>query len=304
MVTAVRIDGTDITVTISPTSPDTFTVSLNTLKTGIHDTVRFTLLNGTKQDYVERKLRVIKGGDLNLEFDPLTRNAAGKVVATLKDEHGRPVGGYTVKMEVGNVSETQTTNANGQAISDTPINDTDAAKKTVLCIAENWTKTENGVTIRYLGTQKGLFRWVYGSARTHVHPAADPAADDRHDRFPHDRSSSGDHDRHQGSDRVGGQHGFHDRGYLPDDSRRRDHGECRQPDRGQPFPRFRDSEPVWSFADGFRDKRPDADDTGGIPGAHRRQRRYDAQCAFLERAHIGDADTGGCQRQFRIFEIS
>ena len=157
MVTAVRIDGTDITVTISPTSPDTFTVSLNTLKTGIYDTVRFTLLNGTKQDYVERKLRVIKGGDLNLEFDPLTRNAAGKVVATLKDEHGRPVGGYTVKMEVGNVSETQTTNANGQAISDTPINDTDAAKKTVLCIAENWTKTENGVTIRYLGTQKGFF---------------------------------------------------------------------------------------------------------------------------------------------------
>ena len=76
---------------------------------------------------------------------------------TLKDEHGRPVGGYTVKMEVGNVSETQTTNANGQAISDTPINDTDAAKKTVLCIAENWTKTENGVTIRYLGTQKGFF---------------------------------------------------------------------------------------------------------------------------------------------------
>lgn len=62
MVTAVRIDGTDITVTISPTSPDTFTVSLNTLKTGIYDTVRFTLLNGTKQDYVERKLRVIKGG--------------------------------------------------------------------------------------------------------------------------------------------------------------------------------------------------------------------------------------------------
>lgn len=60
-------------------------------------------------------------------------------------------------MEVGNVSETQTTNANGQAISDTPINDTDAAKKTVLCIAENWTKTENGVTIRYLGTQKGFF---------------------------------------------------------------------------------------------------------------------------------------------------
>lgn len=35
MVTAVRIDGTDITVTISPTSPDTFTVSLNTLKTGL-----------------------------------------------------------------------------------------------------------------------------------------------------------------------------------------------------------------------------------------------------------------------------
>lgn len=157
MVTAVRIDGTDITVTISPTDPDTFTVSLNSLKTGVYDAVRFTLLKGTKQEYVEKELRVIKGGDLNLKFDPLTRNASGKVVATLKDEHGRPVSGYTVKMEVGNVSETQTTNAKGQVTSNTPIDDTDAAKKTVLVIAENSTATENGITIRYLGTQKGFF---------------------------------------------------------------------------------------------------------------------------------------------------
>ncbi len=48
--TAVRIDGTDITVV--PTSPDTFTVSLNTLKTGIYDTVTFVLRNDMDLDYV------------------------------------------------------------------------------------------------------------------------------------------------------------------------------------------------------------------------------------------------------------
>ncbi len=157
MVTAARIDDADMPVTISASSPDTFTVALDALKTGIYDQVRFTLLNGTKQEYVEQDLRVIKGGDLNLKFDDLSRNASGKVVATLKDEHGRPVSNYTVKMQVGNITETQVTNANGQVTSDTPIENTDDAKKTVLCIAENTTERENGITIRYLGTQKGFF---------------------------------------------------------------------------------------------------------------------------------------------------
>ncbi len=157
MVMAALIDDTDMPVTISASNPDTFTVELDRLKTGIYDQVRFTLLNGTKQEYVEQDLRVIKGGDLNLKFDELRRNASGQVVATLKDEYGRPVSDYAVKMQIGNVTETQVTNASGQVTSDTPIENTDDAKKTVLCIAENSTERENGITIRYLGTQKGFF---------------------------------------------------------------------------------------------------------------------------------------------------
>lgn len=76
MVMAALIDDTDMPVTISASNPDTFTVELDRLKTGIYDQVRFTLLNGTKQEYVEQDLRVIKGGDLNLKFDELRRNAS------------------------------------------------------------------------------------------------------------------------------------------------------------------------------------------------------------------------------------
>lgn len=158
-------------------------------------------------------------------------------------------------MEVGNVSETQTTNANGQAISDTPINDTDAAKKTVLCIAENWTKTENGVTIRYLGTQKGFFDgFTVPPEPTSTQPPTQPpttGTTDSPTTAPPPVITTGTKDPTASAGSTDSTTGV----TYPTILGARDYGECRQPDRGQPFPRFRDSEPVWPFADGFRDKK-------------------------------------------------
>ncbi len=156
-VAGMKIDGTEFIVT--PQSADTFTINLDNLKVGIYDTVQVIVDDGSKQETVDCTLtnKVVKGGDLTLKFDNLVRNASGKVVATLKDEYGRPVSGYDVKMEVSNISEKHTTNAKGQVTSNTPIDNTDAAKKTVMCIAENASNTINGITVRFLGTQKGFF---------------------------------------------------------------------------------------------------------------------------------------------------
>lgn len=160
IVIGMKIDGTEFTAT--PQSDDTFTIDLDRLRVGLYDTVQVIVREGTKQETVELTLvdDICKGGDLTLKFDNLVRNASGKVVATLKDEYGRPVSGYPVKMEIGNIIEDgkqHITDAKGQVTSNTPIENTDEAKKTVLCIAENSSNTINGITIRYLGTQKGFF---------------------------------------------------------------------------------------------------------------------------------------------------
>ena len=165
-VTGVRVDGTDLAV--SNGDSDTVTVALNKLRPGVYKEMEIYLraagAAAGREEKFTKKQTLAKGGDIDITIKPLELNGNGQVVATLVDQYDRPISEYEVEMQVGSVTEKQTTNEKGQAISVTPIGNTDQDKAGVLVIAKNSAKTIENATFNFVGANKSFFEGTITTA--------------------------------------------------------------------------------------------------------------------------------------------
>lgn len=165
-VTSVRVDNTDLSVSNGNT--DTFTVSLSKLRPGVYTEMEVYLQAAGsaagREEKFTKEQTLAKGGDIDITIKPLELNSNGQVVATLVDQYNRPISDYRVKMQVGSVTENRTTDENGQAVSGTPIGNTDQDKAGVLVIAENSTKVIENATFNFVGANKSFFEGTITTA--------------------------------------------------------------------------------------------------------------------------------------------